>query len=123
MVHPSMHPIHKIYEQSGFNLGNWMPFSRRNFKANLNHIFITSPQSLTAYVRNPKYYTAFATGWKHVHRHHSFSLLISDHIDWKQLHELIEKVNPSYILTTHGNGAELKNYFSGNLFSTIKFLN
>lgn len=123
MIHQSMIPIHKIYEQSGFKLGLWNAYNRQSFKTGTNCVFITSPQSLSGFMRKPDFYTAFATGWKHAHRNHSISLLISDHIDWPQLHQLIENVKPSYIMTTHGDGGELKKYYSGNLFSSIRFLN
>jgi putative mRNA 3-end processing factor len=48
-------------------------------------------------------------------------ILISDHVDWNDILNMIKNVEPSELWTLHGNGKHLKSYFKDQL--TVKLLN
>ena len=112
MIHPSIIPFHHVYENAGINLGKWLPYNRQQFKHTPNIIYLTTPISLQTFYRNPKVYTAFASGWNHLQKRSTINLSISDHADWDDLLKIIETVKPSYIKTVHGDGAMLKSHFN-----------
>ena len=112
LIHPSIIPFHHLYKNFGFDLGNWLPYSRNLFKISDNCIYIVPPHIYHRYKDNSKYHSTFATGWDWFYKSASVRLHISDHADWKDLQILIEKVSPKKIFTVHGDGRHLQYHYS-----------
>lgn len=122
MVHFSIMPFNKIYEDYGINLGNYKMYDRKMMK---NHheqqVYIVPPMVFHSYHKAINVVRAFASGWKNLQQQHGISLYISDHADWSAILETIEKVKPKQVWTLHGDGKQLKDYFKDKL--EVKILN
>lgn len=115
-VHHSMYKIHKIYESYGFRLGPYELYNRKVMKETReNAVYIIPPMTFNTYVRAKNVFRVFATGWKK-RVNADLTLHISDHVDWNDLLELIDKVNPVEIWTIHGDS----NYLINNLQSQFR---
>lgn len=122
LLHHSMLPFVKIYEQMGVDLGRHEPYDRKVMKNNQNNmIYLVPPMVFNSYFRAVNVVRAFATGWKHLQNQNGIQLYISDHADWNDILLTVEKVQPSQIWTNHGSGVQLKKHFEGNL--VVKLLN
>ena len=122
LVHHSIVPFVKIYEQLGINLGKYEVYDRKVMKNNLtNMIYIVPPMVFNSYFKAINVIRIFATGWKHLQSNNEIQLYISDHVDWKAILKTIELVNPKEIWTTHGDGKSLVMHFENNL--AVKLLN
>jgi len=110
-IHPKIYPIHKIYERHKINLGRWKPYSSQLFKRLKQCVYIVPPKVLSSFQGRKDYYTAFATGWDHLQNGYNLKLNISDHADWNDVLNIIEKTKPKKILTLHGDGQPLKKHF------------
>ncbi len=122
LVHHSIMPFVKIYEQMGINLGKYEIFDRKVMKNNLeNMIYLVPPMVYHSYVRATGVIRVFATGWKNLQKNNQIQLYISDHADWDAILQTINKVNPSQIWTTHGDGLQLQQHFENKL--AVKILN
>lgn len=122
LVHHSILPFVKIYEQLGINLGKYEVYDRKVMKNNLtNMIYIVPPMVFNSYFKAINVVRVFATGWKHLQSNNEIQLYISDHVDWKAILKTIEMVNPKEIWTTHGDGKSLIAHFENNL--AVKLLN
>lgn len=122
LVHHSILPFVKIYEQLGINLGKYEVYDRKVMKNNLtNMIYIVPPMVFNSYFKAINVVRIFATGWKHLQSNNEIQLYISDHVDWKAILKTIEMVNPKEIWTTHGDGKSLVAHFENNL--AVKLLN
>jgi putative mRNA 3-end processing factor len=116
LVHHSMLPFVKIYEQMGVNLGKYEPYDRKVMKNNLtNMVYLVPPMVFKSYFKAINVIRVFASGWKHLQNSHEIQLYISDHVDWNDILQTIEKVKPTQIWTNHGSGAKLKDHFASSL--------
>lgn len=122
LVHHSILPFVKIYEQMGISLGNYEMYDRKVMKNNsTDMIYIVPPMVFHSYFKAINVVRVFATGWKNLQNNNQIQLYISDHVDWKAILKTIEMVNPKEIWTTHGDGKSLVAHFENNL--AVKLLN
>lgn len=112
MVHPEATGFHKLYEQMGIELGKWEPYSYQLFRRTSGNILIAPPRALSTYYRESGVVTAFATGWKKSPFRAHFNFHLSDHADWNEILELIQKSGARQIVAVHGDGTLLKNHLS-----------
>ncbi|TCC89027.1 exonuclease [Pedobacter hiemivivus] len=116
LVHHSMLPFVKIYEQMGVNLGKYEPYDRKVMKNNLtNMVYLVPPMVFKSYFKAINVIRVFASGWKHLQNSHEIQLFISDHVDWNDILQTIEEVKPTQIWTNHGSGTKLKDHFATSL--------
>ncbi|RZL57276.1 MAG: exonuclease [Pedobacter sp.] len=122
MVHHSIMPFVKIYENYGIKLGDYKMYDRKVMKNNQQHqVYIVPPMVFHSYHKAINVVRAFASGWKNLQQKNGISLYISDHADWNAILETIEKVKPKQVWTLHGDGKQLKEYFKDRL--EIKIMN
>lgn len=122
LVHHSILPFVKIYEQMGINVGSYELYDRKVMKNNpSNLIYIVPPMVFHSYIKAINVVRIFVTGWKHLQHNQAVQLYISDHVDWKAILKTIENVKPKEIWTTHGDGNQLKKHFGSKL--VVKLLN
>lgn len=122
MVHHSIMPFVKIYEDYGIKLGNYKMYDRKVMKNNQeNQVYIVPPMVFHSYHKAINVVRAFASGWVNLQQQNGISLYISDHVDWAAILETIEKVKPKQVWTLHGDGKQLKEYFKDKL--EVKILN
>lgn len=122
LVHYSMLPFVKIYEQMGVNLGRYEIYDRKVMKNNrANMVYMVPPMVFNSYFKAINVVRIFATGWKHLQSNNGIQLYISDHADWNDIILTIEKVKPKQVWTNHGNGQHLKKHYEKSL--VVKLLN
>lgn len=122
MVHHSIMPFVKIYEDYGVKLGNYKMYDRKVMKNNHEgQVYIVPPMVFHSYHKAINVVRVFASGWKNLQQQNGISLYISDHADWNAILETIEIVKPQQVWTLHGDGKQLKAYFEGKL--VVKILN
>ena len=122
MVHHSIMPFVKIYEDYGMELGRYKMYDRKVMKNNQQHqVYIVPPMVFHSYHKAINVVRAFASGWENLQQQNGISLYISDHADWDAILETIENVQPKQIWTLHGDGKQLKEYFKDRL--EVKILN
>jgi putative mRNA 3-end processing factor len=122
LLHHSMVPFVKIYEQMGVDVGKYEVYDRKVMKHNLTGmVYMVPPMVFKSYFRAINVVRVFATGWKHLQSGHEIQLLISDHADWKDIVHTIEQVKPEQVWTNHGNGLQLKKFYEESL--VVKLLN
>jgi putative mRNA 3-end processing factor len=122
LVHHSIMPFIKIYEQMGITVGNYSLYDRKVMKNNQTDlIYLVPPMVFHSYIRAINVVRIFVTGWKHLQNNQTVQLYISDHVDWNAILKTIENVAPQEVWTTHGSGTALKEYFESKL--VVKLLN
>ena len=122
LLHHSMLPICKIYEDFSYAPGKYEPYNRKLMKfPDKGFVYIVPPLTFESYFKAKNVLRVFASGWKKLQHQNDLELYISDHVDWNDLLETIRIVNPEQVWTLHGNGIHLKNYFEGKLL--VKILN
>jgi len=121
LLHYSILPIHKIYEEFGINGLHYKPYDRKIMKQNdKGYIYLVPPLTFKSYFR-ANLVKAFASGWEYLQRQNDISLYISDHVDWDDILNYITRVNPTEIWTVHGDGRALKEHFKEKII--VKVLN
>lgn len=122
LVHHSMLPFVKIYEQMGVDMGRYEIYDRKVMKNNpTNMIYLVPPMVFRSYFKAINVIRVFATGWKHLQNNNEIQLYVSDHADWNDILFTIDRVEPLEVWTNHGNGLQLQNYYKGVL--NVKLLN
>jgi putative mRNA 3-end processing factor len=122
LVHHSMMPFVKIYEQLGISFGAYEMYDRKVMKNNQTDlIYLVPPMVFHSYIKAINVVRIFVTGWKHLQSNQQIQLYISDHVDWDAILEMVKNVKPKEIWTTHGSGTHLQHYFENNLI--VKLLN
>jgi len=122
LVHHSIMPFVKIYEEMGIELGKYEMYDRKVMKNNSSGlIYIVPPMVFHSYIKAINVVRIFVTGWKHLQNNQAIQLYISDHVDWKAILKTVENVKPNEVWTTHGSGTQLQAYFEGKL--VVKLLN
>ena len=122
LVHHSIMPFMRIYEQLGFDLGKYEVYDRKVMKQNQQGlVYMVPPMVFKSYIKAINVVRVFASGWKRLQSSTGPQLCISDHVDWNDILESIAEVRPREVWTTHGDGGQLKTHFAGSL--VIKSLN
>lgn len=122
LLHYSMMPFAKIYEQLGVDLGRYQIYDRKLMKQNTtNMIYMVPPMVFNSYSKAINVVRIFATGWKHLQTDNQLHLYISDHADWNAILTTIDNVKPCQVWTNHGNGRQLQKHFEKSL--VVKLLN
>ena len=122
LVHFSMMPFLKIYEEMGISLGKYEIYDRKVMKANPTQmVYMVPPMVFNSYSKAINVIRVFATGWKHLQKGNQIQLYVSDHADWNDILKMIQEIQPTEVWTNHGDGRELKTYFQDRL--TVKSLN
>ncbi len=120
LLHYSILPIHKIYEQFGVTHLRYQAYDRKIMKKNdKGFIYLVPPLTFNSYFRAPNLIKAFASGWAYLQQRNDISLYISDHVDWQDILSYVEKVRPREIWTLHGDGNELMTYYQDRLIVRI----
>lgn len=122
LVHHSIMPYVKVYENLGITLGAYQLYDRKIMKQQVEgHVYVVPPMVFNSYFRAVNVVRVFATGWKYLQQGNGLHLYISDHVDWQAIIKTIELVAPTEVWTLHGDGKQLKAYFADKL--TVKILN
>lgn len=111
VVHNWIAAFNKVYEKFDCLNADWTDATGDMLRKETNLVYIVPPSVFKRYNTNRKFYLVFASGWDNLQRNCDIKLKISDHADWKDLLLLISKTGAKKILTTHGDGRILKNYF------------
>ncbi len=121
LVHHSIMPFVKLYEQLGVNLGSYEVYDRKVMKMNPKGlIYLVPPMVFHSYIKAINVIRVFASGWKNL-QSKELQLCISDHVDWNDILETIRQVEPREVWTTHGDGQQLKEHFKDQV--VVKVLN
>jgi putative mRNA 3-end processing factor len=121
LVHHRIMAINAIYERMGVKLGNHQIYNRKAMKVQDEFVYIVPPFTFDSYIRATGVKRLFASGWKNLQVNNDDTLFISDHVDWNDILEAVEQVQPTQIWTLHGKGIHLKNHFGNDIF--VKILN
>lgn len=120
LLHYSIYPIHQLYQQEGFSLGNFQHYDRKAMKQNQkNQVYLVPPLTFNSYSRATDVVKIFASGWENLQKGNDEKLYISDHVDWEDILQTIKTVAPQEVWTIHGDGNLLKTYFSNSLIVKI----
>jgi len=116
LVHHGILPLHRLYATLGITQLNYEPYNRREMKTEeAHHIYLVPPMTFNSYYRATNVIRVFASGWKHLQRSNDMDLYISDHVDWHDILNYVDRVNPQEIWTVHGNGEHLIRHFAGHI--------
>lgn len=119
-LHYSIFPIHQLYQKQGVDLGKFQHYDRKVFKQNqTDQVYMVPPLTFNSYGRALGVMKVFASGWKNLQYGNDESLYISDHVDWDDILQAIKEVEPQQVWTIHGDGKQLKSYFSESLVVKI----
>lgn len=122
VVHHSIFSLNRIYETFGFAPGSCEIYNRKSMKLpDQNMVYIVPPLTFNSYIHAKNVVRAFASGWKKLQTNNDIQLLISDHVDWDDIQQMIAEVNPVEVWTLHGDGSHLRKFFKDSL--KIKMLN
>jgi putative mRNA 3-end processing factor len=122
LIHHSILPIHRLYEQFGFSPGRYEPYNRKLMKEpGKGYVYIVPPITFNNYFRARGVLRIFASGWKRLQQQNDAELFISDHVDWADILKMVGVVKPKEIWTVHGNGKYLQERFAGTI--PVKALN
>lgn len=121
LVHHSLVPFLRIYEQQGMVVGKYELFDKRLLKNNSNIIYVVPPMVYHSNIKTFNVVKVFASGWKDLQRNNQIQLYVSDHADWHDIIHTIEQVKPVQVWTTHGSGSHLITHFGESL--VVKLLN
>lgn len=117
LVHFRIAPLNAIYEKYGIVLGNYQMYNRKLMKSQDEYIYMVPPFTFDSYSRATGVKRLFASGWKNLQVNQQDTLFISDHADWNDVLQAIERVSPQQLWTLHGDGIHLKNYLSDRIFT------
>lgn len=122
LLHHSIYPFAKIYENFGVDLGKYSIYDRKVMKNNPEgNVYIVPPMVFNSYHKAINVKKAFASGWSRLQQGNEIELYISDHGDWLDLLKIIQNTNPQQIWTLHGDGKPLQNYLKQKI--EVKILN
>jgi putative mRNA 3-end processing factor len=116
LVHHSILPINKIYEDYSFAPGVYEPYNRKLMKSpDQGFVYIVPPLTFNSYFRAKNVVRVFASGWENLQTQNQTKLFISDHVDWDDILEMIKQVKPREVWTLHGDGRALQAHFADTL--------
>jgi Cft2 family RNA processing exonuclease len=120
LVHPSIAEVNSIYESYQTNLGEWVRGGSEEaseMMRDTGFVFITTPHRICHGLLEAmrvqfgrKVVSAVATGWAMLpfaRNGVDRMFPLSDHADYPQLMEYVEKSSPKRVLTHHGYSEEL----------------
>ncbi|WP_374163303.1 MBL fold metallo-hydrolase [Arcticibacter sp. MXS-1] len=116
LLHHSILPLTRIYDEYSYSPGKYLPYNRKLMKSpGQGFVYIVPPLTFDCYFRAKGVLRVFASGWERLQRQNDLELYISDHADWQDILHLVELSQPTEIWTLHGKGEHLKEYFKGKL--------
>lgn len=115
LVHHSMAPLHRIYDDLGFVKLDYGLYNRKALKEGRDKVYLVPPMTFNHYIRAKNVLRIFASGWKRLQHQNDLSLYISDHIDWADLLKYIARVEPTEIWTVHGDGKHLRAFYKDRM--------
>jgi putative mRNA 3-end processing factor len=121
LVHHRIMPVNAVYEKLGYSPGKYELYSRKLMKEQGRYVYIVPPFTFDSYINAKGVKRLFASGWKNLQVNQNDTLFISDHVDWNDILQAVEHIQPKQIWTLHGNGAHLKKHFGDDIF--VKLLN
>jgi putative mRNA 3-end processing factor len=121
LVHHRIMPLNAVYEKMGFPLGKYQLYSRKLMKTQQEYVYIVPPFTFDSYLRATGVKRLFASGWKNLQVNQNDTLFISDHVDWNDILQTIERTEAKQVWTLHGDGNYLRKHFGNSIF--IKLLN
>ena len=121
LVHHRIMPMNAIYEKMGFSLGKYQLYGRKLMKNQQEYVYIVPPFTFDSYIRATGVKRLFASGWKNLQVNQNDTLFISDHADWNDILQTIERTQAKQVWTLHGDGHHLKKHFGDHIF--VKMLN
>ena len=121
LIHHRIMPINAIYDKMGHSPGKYEIYSRRLMKEQKEYVYIVPPFTFDSYINAKGVKRLFASGWDKLQVNKNDTLFISDHVDWNDILQAVEHVEPKQLWTLHGNGAHLKKYFGDKI--VVKLLN
>ena len=117
LIHYTILPFHKLYEQQSNIAFHYLPYSRKIMKNSPdNAIYIVPPLTFNSYFKAKNVVRVFASGWKKLQIGNKMELFISDHVDWQDIVRTIALVEPKEIWTLHGDGSALADYYHDTIF-------
>ncbi|WP_370450999.1 exonuclease [Olivibacter sp. XZL3] len=121
LLHHAVLPFHRIYEEHGYVDWKYLPYGRKLIKDEPeNVIYMVPPLTFNSYFKAKNLIKVFASGWKRLQSKNDMELFISDHVDWDDILNTVETVDPQEIWTLHGDGKALVDYYNGS--RTVKIL-
>jgi len=124
LVHYAILPLNKIYESFGYSLGPYEPYQRKLMKDKVNkYIYMVPPMTFGSYRYAKNVVRTFASGWEKLQLHNDIALLISDHVDWRDIIKTIDNVQPKQIWTLHGDGSLLKAHYEHQILVKVLTVN
>jgi len=121
LVHHSIMPLNAVYQKMGIDIGRHQLYSRKLMKEQKEYVYIVPPFTFDSYYRATGVKRLFASGWKNLQVNQNDTLFISDHADWNDILQTIERTQPQQVWTLHGDGNHLKKHFEESIF--VKILN
>ncbi|MGN6640367.1 MAG: MBL fold metallo-hydrolase [Mucilaginibacter sp.] len=121
LVHHSIMPLNTVYQKQGIDIGKHQLYGRKLMKEQREYVYIVPPFTFDSYYRATGVKRLFASGWKNLQVNQNDTLFISDHADWNDILQTIERTQPKQVWTLHGDGNHLKKHFGDSIF--VKILN
>jgi len=121
LIHHSIMPLNGVYQKMGVDIGKHQLYSRKLMKEQKEYIYIVPPFTFESYYRAVGVKRLFASGWKNLQVNQNDTLFISDHADWNDILQTVEKTEPKQVWTLHGDGNYLRKHFGDRIF--VKILN
>lgn len=107
LVHHRIIPLNAIYEKMGYPPGKYQVYGRKLMKEQAGFVYIVPPLTFDSYLRAKYVKRLFASGWKNLQANQQDTLFISDHADWNDILQAIERTKPLQVWTLHGDGTHL----------------
>lgn len=121
LIHHSIMPLNGVYQKMGVDIGKHQLYSRKLMKEQKEYVYIVPPFTFESYYRAVGVKRLFASGWKNLQVNQNDTLFISDHADWNDILQTVEKTAPKQVWTLHGDGNHLRKHFGDRIF--VKILN
>lgn len=121
LVHHNIMPLNMVYQKHGIDIGKYQLYGRKLMKEQREYVYIVPPFTFDSYYRATGVKRLFASGWKNLQVNQNDTLFISDHADWNDILQTIERTQPKQVWTLHGDGNYLKKHFGDSIF--VKILN
>ena len=115
LVHHKIMPVNQVYQKYGFSPGTYQLYNRKLMKEQNQYVYLVPPFTFDSYFRATGVKRLFASGWKNLQTNEHDTLFISDHVDWNDILQCVNFVQPQQIWTLHGDGSHLKAHFLNSI--------